>query len=89
MWRTASTTLALLPLVHAFYLPGTAPTDYKNGDPVQVFVNVLNPKADSQNPKLVCPLVTRGEHVHTHSLLTAEIIDKLFVSIEIESSNVV
>lgn len=45
--------LALAPLpAAAFYFPGTAPTSYKHGDAVPLFVNHLTP-ADSQNdPKL-------------------------------------
>lgn len=45
--------LALAPVPStAFYFPGTAPTSYKQGDPVPLFVNHLTP-ADSQNdPKL-------------------------------------
>lgn len=44
--------LALAPTASAFYFPGTAPTSYKTGDTVPLFVNRLTP-ADSQNdPKL-------------------------------------
>ena len=45
--------LALAPsLASAFYFPGTAPTSYKTGETVPLFVNHLTP-ADSQNdPKL-------------------------------------
>jgi transmembrane 9 superfamily protein 2/4 len=44
--------LALAPTTSAFYFPGTAPTSYKEGDAVPLYVNHLTP-ADSQgDPKL-------------------------------------
>ncbi|KAL0092359.1 hypothetical protein J3Q64DRAFT_1672327 [Phycomyces blakesleeanus] len=35
-------------LVSGFYLPGVAPHDYAEGDPVKVFVNSLTPMSNSQ-----------------------------------------
>ncbi|CDO74465.1 hypothetical protein BN946_scf184979.g20 [Trametes cinnabarina] len=35
--------LSLLSTVHAFYLPGAAPHDYHEGEPVELFVNALTP----------------------------------------------
>jgi transmembrane 9 superfamily protein 2/4 len=45
-----------LPLsAHAFYLPGTAPHDYLEGDPVDVYVNALTPMlSGNDEAKLVC-----------------------------------
>ncbi|TGZ78117.1 hypothetical protein EX30DRAFT_322824 [Ascodesmis nigricans] len=39
----ALTALSLLPLSHAFYLPGVAPTDYTIGNKVPLYVNALTP----------------------------------------------
>jgi transmembrane 9 superfamily protein 2/4 len=51
-----SVLLALLPsATNAFYLPGAAPHNYVQGDPVDVYVNALTPiLAGSDNSKLVC-----------------------------------
>ena len=39
----------------AFYLPGSAPHDYVEGERVEVFVNALTPMiAVKENAKLVC-----------------------------------
>ncbi|OSD06791.1 Nonaspanin [Trametes coccinea BRFM310] len=35
--------LSLLPAAHAFYLPGAAPHDYREGESVDLFVNALTP----------------------------------------------
>ncbi|KAI8993096.1 Nonaspanin [Trametes punicea] len=35
--------LSLLSTAHAFYLPGAAPHDYYEGEPVELFVNALTP----------------------------------------------
>jgi len=47
--------LALIPSVaHAFYLPGAAPHNYEQGDPVNVYVNALTPMLTSgDDSKLV------------------------------------
>ena len=52
--------LALVALVtsivpaHAFYLPGAAPHDYKEGEKVELFVNALTPMLPgSDDAKLV------------------------------------
>lgn len=43
-----------LPFVSTFYLPGAAPTNYHEGDPVDVLVNALTPMlTESDDPKLV------------------------------------
>lgn len=44
-------------LVHAFYLPGVAPTDYEENDPVPLLVNRLTPMLgpDDQQLKNVVP----------------------------------
>ena len=40
--------------VNAFYLPGAAPHDYNEGDPVRLFVNALTPMlAGNDNAKIV------------------------------------
>ena len=40
--------------VHAFYLPGAAPHDYKEGEKVDLFVNALTPMLPgSDDAKLV------------------------------------
>jgi transmembrane 9 superfamily protein 2/4 len=45
--------LALAPAPSsAFYFPGVAPTSYKNGDPVPLFVNHLTPTNSQGDPKL-------------------------------------
>lgn len=47
--------ISLLPLTSAFYLPGAAPTNYREGEQVPVFVNALTPMlSGSDDPKLVC-----------------------------------
>lgn len=50
-----SALLALLPLAaNAFYLPGAAPHNYVQRDPVDLYVNALTPMlAGSDNSKLV------------------------------------
>lgn len=53
------TLLAFLPsAANAFYLPGAAPHNYEQGDPVNVYVNALTPMlTGSDDSKLVwCPL---------------------------------
>ena len=38
----------------AFYLPGAAPRDYRDGEKVELFVNALTPMlASTENAKLV------------------------------------
>lgn len=40
--------------VHAFYLPGAAPHDYREGEKVDLFVNALTPMlSSSDDAKLV------------------------------------
>jgi transmembrane 9 superfamily protein 2/4 len=49
----ASLLLALSPLpASAFYFPGVAPTSYKTGDNVPLFVNHLTPADSQDDPKL-------------------------------------
>ncbi len=46
--------LSLLSTAHAFYLPGAAPHDFREGEPVDLFVNALTPMiAGNDNAKLV------------------------------------
>lgn len=41
---------------HAFYLPGAAPHDYREGEKVDLFVNALTPMpSTSDDAKLVSP----------------------------------
>ncbi|EGN99728.1 hypothetical protein SERLA73DRAFT_106457 [Serpula lacrymans var. lacrymans S7.3] len=42
-WLLGSIITALLPLSHAFYLPGAAPRNYEQGEQVNLFVNTLTP----------------------------------------------
>ncbi|WWC73426.1 uncharacterized protein I206_107393 [Kwoniella pini CBS 10737] len=51
----ASTFISLLafPLVTAFYLPGTAPRDYQEGEKIDVFVNTLTPMLNSKLHSLI------------------------------------
>jgi len=43
---------------NAFYLPGAAPRDYRDGEKVELFVNALTPMlASTENAKLVRGLV--------------------------------
>lgn len=43
-WHLRGAFLAALSLsVNAFYLPGAAPHDYYEGEPVSLFVNALTP----------------------------------------------
>lgn len=48
----------LLPLLSSalgFYLPGAAPSDYEENQPVDLFVNALTPMlAGTDDAKLVC-----------------------------------
>jgi transmembrane 9 superfamily member 2/4 len=45
--------------VHAFYLPGAAPHDYREGEKVDLFVNALTPMiSGTDDAKLVCPCFT-------------------------------
>ncbi|KAK9378337.1 uncharacterized protein V2V93DRAFT_376388 [Kockiozyma suomiensis] len=44
--------LGLLQPSLAFYLPGVAPTDYEENDPVPLLVNSLTPAIDSETPQL-------------------------------------
>lgn len=44
--------LALAPAASGFYFPGTAPTSYKEGDAVPLFVNHLTPADSQDDPKL-------------------------------------
>lgn len=47
---------SILSCTNAFYLPGSAPHDFKEGEPVNLFVNALTPMlAGNDNAKLVCP----------------------------------
>ena len=41
------------PLVSAFYLPGTAPRDYRQGEKIDVFVNTLTPLLNSKLKSLI------------------------------------
>ncbi|KAJ4139185.1 Transmembrane 9 super member 2 [Fusarium oxysporum] len=52
--RTAlvSSLLAIPQLASAFYLPGVAPTTYKEGDKVPLYVNSIKPVDRSQDPRL-------------------------------------
>jgi hypothetical protein len=76
--------LALLPLIHhaaAFYLPGSAPRDYKDGETVELFVNALTPKTNVATPKLVrsfCLLSLFADP-------PTEIINRLSVTISVDS----
>lgn len=46
--------LSLLSTAQAFYLPGAAPHDFHEGEPVDLFVNALTPMiAGNDNAKLV------------------------------------
>ena len=40
-WLAAATSLALLQVTAAFYLPGVAPTEYEEGKKVQLKVNKI------------------------------------------------
>jgi transmembrane 9 superfamily member 2/4 len=45
--------------VHAFYLPGAAPHDYREGEKVDLFVNALTPMlSGADDAKLVCTYST-------------------------------
>jgi len=44
--------LSLSSLASAFYLPGVAPTDYKKGDKVPLYVNRLTPSNSGKMPEL-------------------------------------
>ncbi|WVW86608.1 hypothetical protein I302_108661 [Kwoniella bestiolae CBS 10118] len=43
----------VLPLTSAFYLPGTAPRDYLQGESIDVFVNTLTPMLNSKLHSLI------------------------------------
>nr|XP_018260545.1 endosomal P24A protein [Kwoniella dejecticola CBS 10117]OBR82703.1 endosomal P24A protein [Kwoniella dejecticola CBS 10117] len=45
--------LLTLPLASAFYLPGTAPRDYHEGEKIDVFVNTLTPMLNSKLHSLI------------------------------------
>ncbi|KAL2153763.1 hypothetical protein VTH82DRAFT_4918 [Thermothelomyces myriococcoides] len=45
LWRLCAALLAAPQLVSAFYLPGVAPTTYKEGDLVPLYVNTIRPTA--------------------------------------------
>lgn len=49
--------ILLLPVVGAFYLPGTAPHNFERGEQVNLFVNALTPMLSGKDDsKLVrCP----------------------------------
>lgn len=42
----------LIPSASAFYLPGVAPTSYREGDPVPLYVNRLTPSVSQQDAKV-------------------------------------
>lgn len=42
----------LVSSVHAFYLPGVAPTDYLEGDAIPLLVNSLSPLTSAEEPQL-------------------------------------
>ncbi|CCX29910.1 hypothetical protein FPQ18DRAFT_313752 [Pyronema domesticum] len=44
--------LSLSTVVSGFYLPGVAPTDYKKGDTVPLYVNRLTPSSNEKSPEL-------------------------------------
>ncbi|WWC93097.1 uncharacterized protein L201_008062 [Kwoniella dendrophila CBS 6074] len=46
-------TLLALPISSAFYLPGTAPRDYLEGEKIDVFVNTLTPMLNSKLHSLI------------------------------------
>ncbi len=49
-----SVAVSALPLASAFYLPGAAPTNYHEGDPIKVLVNALTPMlTGTDDPKIV------------------------------------
>lgn len=53
-YLTGALVTNLLSSAGAFYLPGAAPHDYHEGDPVQLYVNALTPMlADYDNAKIV------------------------------------
>ena len=37
---------------HAFYLPGVAPTTYREGEPVPVYVNTITPSLSLKDQQL-------------------------------------
>lgn len=51
--RLLSLTLALASSASAFYLPGAAPKDYKDGEDVELDVNVLKPGLGYETENLV------------------------------------
>ena len=47
--------LSCLPYIYAFYLPGAAPRNYKEGEQVDLFVNALTPMlSGAKSAKIVC-----------------------------------
>ncbi|KAI0703337.1 Nonaspanin [Cerioporus squamosus] len=53
VWLFSTAVLSLLPAGRAFYLPGAAPHDYRDGEKVELFVNALTPMiAGYDNAKL-------------------------------------
>lgn len=51
--RILTATSLLVAFVDAFYLPGSAPHDYQDGERVELFVNALTPIASADRGKLV------------------------------------
>lgn len=51
--RILTATSLLVACVDAFYLPGSAPHDYQDGERVELFVNALTPIASADRGKLV------------------------------------
>lgn len=43
LYAFVSALICFFSITHAFYLPGVAPTDYKQGDPIPLYVNHLTP----------------------------------------------
>jgi transmembrane 9 superfamily protein 2/4 len=69
--------LFLLPPVYAFYLPGAAPRNYKEGEDVELLVNALTPMlSGSSDSKLVSSL-SAYLHRCIHSNIPKEIPNKL------------
>ncbi|ORX38000.1 hypothetical protein BD324DRAFT_650538 [Kockovaella imperatae] len=51
--RLLALAIAFIPLSTAFYLPGTAPRDYRYGDSIEVYVNSLTPMLNSKLRSLI------------------------------------
>lgn len=72
--------LLILPSIYAFYLPGAAPHNYKEGEDVELFVNALTPMlSGSSDSKLVSSL-SKYLNWHNHSIIREEIPHKLCVT---------